>query len=379
MSVCTMLRPLVAACVLIPFAAPSWACERIESCDLRQFMTKAQFDDFRRKLAAGKRVHAQSVAGSNPREVVDSPILGGFQPSVLRPRPPGTIPPPPDTSFTFFLRKDFEDIGLLGKPTPTAKAGGAEFTYTRDNIAKDTTFAGTGTVAVAYNYLNGDIYDRFIGISIAPYFSFNREIHSRKLDDNVDTKTLGIAGEIGFQNSIFDGSDYVRGRTAAVSDDIVGSTNVSATVEWLPTYAWLAGTVPGTYLNFNFMPELKAQYDSTTAADKTLAFSGGREALRIGPEVNMLFKMSAPDGPFPDILRRFTGAVTYHWWTETYSSRTGSWLDTSLTYNLDEEGHIGLKASYKRGSSEETGAKFDLYKLSLSAKLCTEVFSKKSC
>ncbi|RXH28923.1 hypothetical protein XH99_14005 [Bradyrhizobium nanningense] len=37
------------------------------------------------------------------------------------------------------------------------------------------------------------------------------------------------------------------------------------------------------------------------------------------------------------LLRRFSGDVTYHWWTGAYSNRTNSWLDASLTYNLDEE------------------------------------------
>lgn len=370
---------IIAGTMLVPLAAgTSSACERIESCDLRKYMTKAQFDQFRRGLEADKKKQVQRIAGSNPPEV-ESPVLGGFQPSVWRPRPKGTVPPPPDQSLIFLLRKDFEDIGLLSRPTPTAKAGGAEFSYTRDNVARDTTFAGTGTIAVAYNYLNGDIYDRFIGITVSPYVSWNRELHSKKIDDNVDTKTLGIAGEVGFQNGIFDGSDYVRGRAAGISDDILGSTNVSATLEWLPTYAWLAGSVPGTYLNFNFMPEVKVQYDRTTAAGKVLAFSGRNEALRIGPELNLQFRVYAPDGAVYDLLRRFSGNVTYHWWTEAYSSRTNSWLDASLTYNLDEAGHVGVKASYKRGRSEETGALFDLYKLSLSAKLCTEVFSRNAC
>jgi hypothetical protein len=354
------------------------ACERIQSCDLSKYMTKSQFAEFKRTLVQAKQKQAIRIADSNPREV-ESPVLGGFQTRTIPPRPPGTKPPPSDTSLMFLLRKDFADVSLLSAPTPTAKASGAEFSYTRDNVAKDTTFAGTGLVAVAYSYLNGDIHDPFIGVTVAPYVSFNRELHSNKVSNNVDTKTLGISGEVGFQNAVFDGSDYVRGRAAAVSDDILGSTNVSTTVEWLPTYAWVAGSVPGTYLNFNFMPEMKLQYDNTTAAGKTMRFSGQSEALRIGPEVNLQYRFYGPDGAAYDLLRRFSGNLTYHWWSELYSGRSESWFNTSLTYNLDEEGHIGLTTSYKRGSDENTGAAFDLYKVTLSAKLCTELFSKTSC
>lgn len=354
------------------------ACERIEACDLRSFMTKAQFDDFRRDLALRRKSRSTRTAASNPPEV-ESPVLGGFQMRQIPARPPGTMAPPSDTSLIFLLRKNFADVSLLSHPSPTAKAAGAEFNFTRDNIAKDTTFAGTGLVAIAYSYLNGDIYHPFIGITIAPYLAFNKELHSNKVANNVDTKTLGISGEIGFTNPVFAGSDYVRGRAAATNDDILGFTTVNATVEWLPTYAWVAGSIPGTYINFNFMPEAKLQYDSTTARGRFIRFSGRSESLRVGPELNLQYRFLGPDGIAYDLIRRFSGNLTYHWWTELFSGRSGSWFTTSLTYNLDEEGHLGLTAAYKRGSDEITGANFDLYKLTLSAKLCTEVFSRNSC
>ncbi|MGF6313161.1 hypothetical protein ABIB82_007192 [Bradyrhizobium sp. i1.8.4] len=50
----------------------------------------------------------------------------------------------------------------------------------------------------------------------------------------------------------------------------------------------------------------------------------------------------------------------------------------SLAYNLDDARHLGLTTSNKRGSSEDTGAAFDLCKLTLSAKLFADLLSKTS-
>jgi hypothetical protein len=347
-------------------------------------MTSSEFEAFKKTLAAKRRsmqpkAQMVQISPSKP-PIQDWPVVGGFEPRRLPiVRPPGVEPLPPSSALQFFLRKDFADVSLFSQPTATADAAGAEFSYSRDNIVRDSTFAGTGLVALAYRYITEDRFDPFVGWTIAPYISFNRELHSRKIDDNVDTKTFGISGETGYQNPLFVGADYFRGRLAAVSDDIRLSTNVSGTFEWLPTYAWVGGTLPGTYVNFSFRPEVKVQYDSTTESGKTLLFSGRREALRAGPQAHLFLKFYGPPGPVYDVLRQFSANVTYHWWTEIYSGRRESWLDSSLTYNIDPDGHIGIKLSYKRGQDEETGAKMDLYKVSLAAKLCADIFSRTTC
>lgn len=361
------------------------ACElrEMKSCNLAEYASPSDFEalqqylrDFKKKDESKNAVHAR------PRP---KPSLGAMAkttkaaPVAETPIDPNAAPQPV-TSLKFLLRKDFADVNLFAAPQSDASASGAEFSYSRDNIAKDSTWAGTGLVAIAYSYFVEDIYSPFVGWTIAPYVSFNRAIHSNKISDNVDTSTLGISGEVGWQNPVFiNGKDYVRGRFAVVRDDVLNSTNASGVIEWLPTYAWFAGTLPGTLLVYNFTPEAMIQYDSTTTPGKTLMFSGRKEALRIGPEAVLWMGVYDPAGTLPDFLHRITANVTYHWWSELYSGRDDSWLDASLTYRLDDAGHLGLKFAYNRGRTEETGALFDLYKVTLTAKLCTDVFSKTSC
>jgi hypothetical protein len=380
-TVLALLAIIMVACLR---SASAWACGDIASCDLRKYMTSTEFEAFRKTLAAKRRpMQARAQVAQLPSSrppIPDWPVVGGFEPRRFPiDRPRGVEPLRPSSALQLFLRKDFADVSLFSKPISTADAAGAEFSYSRDNIIRDSTFTGTGLVALAYRYNSEDRFDPFVGWTIAPYVSFNRELHSRKIDDNVDTKAFGISGETGYQNPLFVGADYFRGRLAAVSDDIRLSTNVSGTFEWIPTYAWVGGTLPGTYVNFSFRPEAKVQYDSTTESGKTLIFSGRREALRAGPEAHLLLKFYGPPGPVYDGLRQFSANVTYHWWTEVYSGRRESWLDSSLTYNIDPDGHIGIKLSYKRGQDEETGAKMDLYKVTLAAKLCADLFSRTTC
>lgn len=374
----TSRAALLLAAIISPNAA--LACDRIDACDLRAYVDKGEFEEFKRYLRDFKQSRPQKLIPQKS-ELTAARSVNHGSPPADRVAPITTrAAPPPTTSLKFLLRKDFADIGLFAAPSPTKGADGAEFSLTQDRIANDTTWSADATAAVAYTYFVEDPRATLIGVTLAPYIKVNREIHSNKVDDNVDTKTFGISGEIGFRNRLFGrGSDYFRGRFAVVQDDARNSTIAHGTAEWLPTYLWDARTIPGTFINYNFTPELKVQYDSATESGKTLLFSGRQDALRIGPEASLRFKVVAPDGLLYDYLKRVVGSITYHWWTEAYSGRQDSWLDASLTYNLDEEGHIGLKFAYRNGRTEETGVQTDLYKITLTAKTCAELLTREQC
>jgi hypothetical protein len=302
--------------------------------------------------------------------------------SAALPAHPISAPPAPVTSLKFLLRKDFPDIGLFSAPVSNASADGAAFTWTRNDITHDTEWAANGTAAVAYSYFVEDIRSPLIGITVAPYVTLNRDIHSNTSSKNTDEKTFGVAGEFGWQGLFLPGkSDYLRGSVAAVQDDILGTTVGHGALEWLPVWIWdlTWGTIPGTFLNYNFTPEVEAQFDSTTAAGKTLLFSGQQQSLRVGPEAKLWFKVVAPTAALADVWDRLYGTVTYHWWTELYSGRTNSWLDAGLHYNLDNNGNVSIAFDYQRGRTEDTGAQTNLFKVTLTAKTCADVLGGQSC
>jgi len=136
------------------------------------------------------------------------------------------LPPPaakPRTDFVWFVRKDLADVGLFSKPTPNAEAEGAELSWSRNNITRDTIWQVDGLFAVAYTYLNQD-YSPFIGVTIAPYLKVNRELHSAlsAADNNADTITVGGSGEIGF-NMPKRGANYFRAHWSETEDHIANS------------------------------------------------------------------------------------------------------------------------------------------------------------
>jgi len=290
------------------------------------------------------------------------------------------LPPPaakPRTDFVWFVRKDLADVGLFSKPTPNAEAEGAELSWSRNNITRDTIWQVDGLFAVAYTYLNQD-YSPFIGVTIAPYLKVNRELHSAlsAADNNADTITVGGSGEIGF-NMPKRGANYFRAHWSETEDHIANSRVSQVGLEWIPTYLRLHREIPGTYLTYNLNPELRVDYDRRSDGLTPIGFSGLNESLRIGPQAKFLvratdFGQTLPDWAQP--LLSFRGSVTYHWWTEVYSGKTGSWLDASLGYNLDRSGNVALAFSYKKGRNEESAKLTDLFKISLNVKTCAAFF-----
>lgn len=247
-----------------------------------------------------------------------------------------------DSSFKLLLRKDFSDIYLFTNVTQDDQAEGAGLSWTRNNVNQDTVWAVDGMLALAYSYLSSSYGSPIIGASIAPYLKVDKEVHSNPTNDDVDILTAGGSGEIGFQNPLgLRGADYFRIRWGATEDHVMGTRTAQTTGEWIPTYLRLRGEIPSTRLNINFRPELKVQYDTQNEGQLPLAFSGQQRALRVGPEATLLLNVLTSGLTLPSwlaTLSSFTGKITYHWWTETYSGRSSSWLTASLIYNLDKDG-----------------------------------------
>jgi hypothetical protein len=139
----------------------------------------------------------------------------------------------------------------------------------------------------------------------------------------------------------------------------------------------LLPAAPSIFVRFNILPEVKAQYDNATNS-KPLLFSGKQEAFRIGPEATVLFNV-VPNAGLPDFMDRISAKITYRSQTEFYSHRQLNWFDTSLTYDLDQQGYFALTATYQNGSIDETGQQANVYKVALSGKTCANLSTASAC
>lgn len=290
-------------------------------------------------------------------------------------KPVVSPPPAPVSDFIWVVRKDFADVGIFSKPVPNVEADGAEFSWTRNNVTQDSIWQVDGLVALAYNYSSED-YSSFIGLSVASYVKVNKEIHSAASasDSNSDVITVGGSGEIGFNNPI-KGADYFRARWSQTQDNVLGKTTSQVTGVWMPTYLQLNRELPGFFLTYNFRPDLKVQFDYQQGGLTPIGFSGLDRSLRVGPEATLRFRVTDFGGVLPDWakpLSSLSGSITYHWWTEVYSGNRGSWLDSTIKYDINP--NVALAFNYRKGRQEETAKRTDLYKISLNFKTCAGVF-----
>ena len=219
----------------------------------------------------------------------------------------------PRSDFVWLVRKDLADVGLFSKPTANADAEGAELSWSRNNITRDTIWQVDGLFAVAYSYVNQD-YSPFIGITVAPYLKVNRELHSAlsAADNNADTITVGGSGEIGF-NMPKRGANYFRAHWSETEDHIANARLSQAGLEWIPTYLRLHRQIPGTYVTYNLNPELRVDYDRRSDGLMPVGFSGLNQSLRVGPQIKFLaratdFGQTLPDWAQP--LLSFRGSMT---------------------------------------------------------------------
>jgi hypothetical protein len=278
----------------------------------------------------------------------------------------GEAPPASRLTITPLLRQDFSDIWLFASPGPVGQASGATLSYTSDTIAKNDSWALHGMAALVFGYA-GD-YNGVLGFNFAPYVTIDRLKNSspKLVKSDTDTVTLGGSGEIGFD--MLGGQHYFRGRGAAVMDEIADTTSGSAVLEWFPVYRDLnigsPSAVPLPWpIIYRFSPELKARYDALPVPGSTTAKA---YYWRYGPQATLVYQL-LPDEPVPEFLRRFTGKTSVSW-LQADDGRDYRWLEMSLTYNIDEDGHVGVTGLYKNGKLENTGANVDIYTLGLSAK-----------
>lgn len=277
--------------------------------------------------------------------------------------------------ITPILRQDFTDVWLFGKDPgaadAVAAAKGATFNYTSDAIAHNDSWAVHGMAALVFNY-DGDYgaagLPGVLGLAFAPYVTIDRLKNSspKLVKSDSDTITAGGSGEIGLD--MLGGQHYFRARGAAVSDKIADTTSGNAVLEWIPVYPkTIIGSpsaIPLPYpIIYRFSPELKARYDAlpskTNPAVKEYSW-------RAGPQATLVYQLFQR-APVPDFLRRLHGQTSYIWLASD-DGRYYRWFETSLTYNIDDAGHIGLTGSYKKGDVEDTAKSVDIYSLGLSVK-----------
>jgi hypothetical protein len=318
-----------------------------------------------RKIASTRAKPQKSAADATP---VAATVAG------KRPADSPTTTSAPSTVFgncgglTAVLRRSWTDIDFASCPQNVKDATGALLSYSFDKVLNNTSWTVNGTAAVIYtipqSVLSTGIYGTLDQVT-------NSSATQAK-KSNIDSNAYGGFLEFVDTNGSYPyRANYFQIRGGGADDNVKKTTNANITAAWIPVYASPTVHIHQPFQPFDgwpglirIDPEVLVQYAQVTGSKQTLSFNNKPEALRIGPQVALRFYPGTSE-----LLSHFVASVIYHWAYETYSEHPITWFQANLTYNLDQEGHLGLGGSYQRGRDENTGVFNNLYLVSLTGKL----------
>ena len=276
--------------------------------------------------------------------------------------------------YFVLLRSTWSDVGILANPIEAQKAAGATIAFTQNYVGANRNWTAQGVAAVGYSNITpftpgvtGGWFDKTVAVYVQDNSNYNT--NAKLTSKNSDTRTAGLAGELGYVDLSGNNYQFFRVTPSVTQDAIKGTTSVAIMGEYIPAFQGLWDNFGyfGGNINAQVDPDLKVQYASTTDTKNPLAFSEKSQSLRIGPEVTLIVQpYTAGTNPFLD---RIALNVTYHPWYDTYAKHAAYWWTNALVYNLTTDGNFAVSAKYNRGLDENSGEMTNQYIIGLSGKL----------
>lgn len=272
----------------------------------------------------------------------------------------------------------FSDLNFLDTGNcNVALAKGAQFSWSRDHIARNDQWSAKGAVAEELIWIRpGEKPDgAYLNMwAIAPTVNFQRVTNSNTAlaSQNANTLSYGFSSEAFFDNVGKVWQFYARAR-ANVNSDFSGLTHsYSTTAEFQPLsdfYGIGRSFAIGSAAYFWALPLVRAQYfEKATNLATDPIFTAHHQVLRAGPvlSLNLIPQETANVDPNKPYTPKWLFNVTSSWYQDFLSSRTYQHVNPSFTYNFTD--NIGLTVSYEWGQVETTGKKVDLATIGLSVK-----------
>lgn len=269
--------------------------------------------------------------------------------------------------WSYLLRQDFEDFDLYECPGPAKKAAGAQISFTDDLAKGNRIWAVNGSAAVVYTSLKDPLeWWQPTYVNLGAYGSVNRVFNSGAAFSTSDVDKIGYGGfaQLGFLTTR-EFNNYFRLRGGGAEDHLKGISSTNVTFEYLPAYRpWnVHFPVPiGFGYSIRVDPSLFASYSSVTGDGQILALNSRTEAVRTGAQTAVRLQPYLNDNPL-------YATIIYRWSNEAYSGRNISWLQSTVTYNLDKDGFFAIGLTYKNGTDEDTGMFAHVYRLGLTGKI----------
>lgn len=287
----------------------------------------------------------------------------------------------PEIEAQVFLRKSMDDLGTWLNPGKLEKAAGAQFSFSQDNVTNNRNWSAQGLLGVRLLRWGAPETIPYISESMfALYTQFDREFNSKLTKNDVNDLTMGFSSEVAVPN-IGGATWYMRANGEILTDfdgnvrswDVRGELQPFGNLDRdgpNTIFSYMGTPLPlGPYFYLTVTPKLRAEYRGRLEGSDDPLFALHDRVLRAGP---LLTVNIDGDTVFPEHTpwwaQRLHYQLVYGYLYDTLSSLSYNYLDTSLTFNLDKQGYLGLSFSYRKGKVEASGKDIDLAKVSLSAK-----------
>jgi hypothetical protein len=293
--------------------------------------------------------------------------------------------------WNILVRNDFTDLGPFSCTHDIISSQGGTFSGTNNLLTNQDTASADGLIVFDYSLLR-NVGQFLRGVSIGPYIQVDDTYQFQPKATqswNGYTVTPGGFAEFDFTNFLLDkkpgwATDAFRVREGQVIVN-TGTTYDSFVGEWIPTYytEYLRTNmkVPLFYrswLEYTFTPELVVQYDHWDSGPITpTIFSLHNEALRIGPQVLLIFNFDPKNLP-PDwiFLKNWSIQLTNHESWDQDSAKQYTWSAVAVNYTFETPPnysqmmpHLGVSASFGVGNAELTGNYTKQFKIGLAVKM----------
>jgi hypothetical protein len=309
------------------------------------------------------------------------------------------LPDPCALGQTFFIRRNALDTFQLGNefrndPLPVAKAKGASFSFTQDQLANTNTATINGRIqAIAFAHdalstcVDGKVTNPWatastsgvlLGYMIAPFIDMQGTAGSPRQKG----ETSALQGGIDMQLAIFRGPlfdhQYLT-LTPYYQTDFRGLADIQGvTAAWTPILPdiHLGGRigVPDPYVDWFW--QFQAAYDERHVTSPGVTGLANRSYQWVGA-VAQVHLMLFPDlsamepawkAPFPALLSRFYINGVANYYHDADSGMNIHLFEAELGYNINTDGSSSISVKYDRGTDKDTLTRMQKYVVSLNYK-----------
>jgi len=285
----------------------------------------------------------------------------------------GGIPPSssPEASGNgrLLVRRDYENIGVMGQSKDPATVKGALVAYTRDYENRNDIWQIRGSAMYLLRSATGFAPSGDNGgvtaYSFVPGVSFDRVSNSNEHYADVNSLTFRLGSEVEYMGGGFFDAQYFRLNFACASDFDLDSGVLALEAQWEPVDTDIGMGVGrsafGGLFDFRWRPILHAEGGRVVERGDKYWLVGNESFFRAGA------KLHADLWPlFPERVR-----IGFDWqYLYGFSGYPGHvrLFESDISYALNEKGNYAIGLSYRKGRLPLTFENVDDLTLGLSVK-----------